>query len=245
MDHTHVLNSVAVAPQGVSRHSPCEPNETVLRFNPRALTLFFVAIEVVLVVVFIVLAALQVLDHDFASLFNIDVEGTISAWFSGTMFFLAAIPAAIRGLQMRQADRRSPYRIYFVGAVGLAFLSMDEVGQVHEKIDARVAVGLYVGVAMASLVILWREAIALLREKAGRRSLIGGVASFLFGAVVMDQFAPNKWWSPERAVEEFSEMFGATLIFYGLASRVRPFKVVVVSGEAAATGSETNGSGTL
>jgi hypothetical protein len=226
----HSQSGQAVITEDPSTLAP-QPGGYVLRFNARTATLIFVAIEVVLVVTFVALSRLRVLDHRSASMFNLDLEGNIPAWFSGVMFCVAAVPAAIRGLQMRHADPQSPYRIYLVAAAGLAFLSMDEVGQVHDHLDRKVALGLYAGAGLFALAVLWREAVALLREPAGRTSLIVGVLAFLFGAVIMDQFSPHKWWSPERAVEEFFEMFGATMLFYGLASRVRPFGVSVVAPE--------------
>ncbi|MBX9623418.1 MAG: hypothetical protein K2X82_06350, partial [Gemmataceae bacterium] len=72
-------------------------------------------------------------------LFDLDQEGTIPVWYSGTLLFLAGAAAFARGSYLRRADRRSHWRVYLAMAAGFTALSVDEVAQVHERVNAAAA----------------------------------------------------------------------------------------------------------
>ena len=62
---------------------------------------------------------------------NVDVEGTLFSWASTAITFAAAtLTALLAGLHPRR------WRLFLGVAIGLAFLSLDDMAQLHERISA-------------------------------------------------------------------------------------------------------------
>ena len=169
-----------------------------------------------------------------------DAEFATFAWAGSVAIFAAGL-----GATLLAAVRREPRVLYVVGAV-LAFLSLDEIVQVHEQLALELGDGLglpdYVGVRLwlvlygplllVIALILWRYALGLVEEV--RRTLVRGIG-LLVSAVALEAVGlPTKWlaerdvrWPDELriAAEEAAELGGwilvATAFFAVLCSPTR------------------------
>ena len=68
-------------------------------------------------------------------LFDLNGEGNVSAWWQGSQLLLVALGFFALALWFFQSDERvAPLRrLFFVGGLAFAYLSADEIGQVHEN----------------------------------------------------------------------------------------------------------------
>ncbi|MEO8289796.1 MAG: hypothetical protein ABI649_02235 [Gaiellaceae bacterium] len=158
---------------------------------------------------------------------NVDVEGNAFTWASASATFAAAFASLVHGVVLAVSRRR-----YLALASLLAFLSLDEVAQIHERIGWRVQRGfdlpdeigarafifVYLPLLAVVALLLWR--VASEAEARVRRSLWAGLA-LLGAAVVLEPL--GAYWkfdsSPDRveaAFEEALELGGWILVASGL-----------------------------
>ena len=175
--------------------------------------------------------------------FDLDVEGegNIFAWASTVATFAAAYASALLALTLRARALRLT-----VLAISFAFLSLDDMAEVHERLGAKVfrdALGLqpriseqlevllYAPVFAVALWIMW----TLLGDAPRRTSLVLivgvallglGVASEVGGVVTraLEEHGVPRVNGARLAVEEASELAGWILVATALGSRVHPHR---------------------
>lgn len=168
-------------------------------------------------------------------LFDLDSEGNIPAWFSSSQLFAAAI--AFFSCSRRKGTDRRPSRVFFILAgIATLYVSSDETAQIHEKVHAVIGaryidwvppfivqnfffVMVFVAVLVAIGQMLSNDALALWSHH--RRIVLLtalGVGIGLTGGMVVEsigyQIPPTHpiLYRVEVTVEEFMEMFGASVI---------------------------------
>lgn len=188
-------------------------------------------------------------------LLHLNGEANIPAWFSGLQITLICLPTLARGLQLRQWDRSSHWRIYIFMAAGFLFLATDEIVQIHEPLghalhlemvdrgyellDARhrglIPAVIYGVIGLAVLIPLRRDVRALLSERVGSMGLIVGLAVYATGGVLVDVFAPpfENFYLREAAVmlEEGLEMVGMSILLVTFLSKLGAFTLVVTDSD--------------
>ena len=70
-------------------------------------------------------------------LFDLNGEGNVAAWFSGTQLFVIGLAFLLLALWFFQSDERiAPLRrLFFVCGLAFVYLSADEIGQIHENMS--------------------------------------------------------------------------------------------------------------
>lgn len=174
------------------------------------------------------------------TLFDLDGEGNIPAWFSAAQLFLIGLLLLGIGQGRSSLANRSARVLSFFGVV-LIYLAFDEAFAIHEKLSfmlrgypwiprLRERYGLWMPVYAAIGVLIALVTLRDLRpiwhrHRREAQIILLGAAIFVFGAVGMEivkyQFL-YKTSIPyirgvEIIVEEMSEMAGASLILYGVA----------------------------
>jgi len=179
-------------------------------------------------------------DHIFGllPLLNIDREGNIPAWFSSFLLASAALIAWSLSVQLQQGEPRHPGIIgWRVTSLLLLSMSMDEVGQVHERVGDFVQPFLpdvtylhfgWVAVGLPAVLILAPFAIRFLLAIPRRtgRSLLFAAAVFLCGALGVELITSayvggggqkvSASYFILSHVEEALEMVGVLLAIRGL-----------------------------
>ena len=201
------------------------------------------------------------------SLFDLDSEGNIPAWFSSSQLFCVALTYWACALRKRRIDRPSP--VFFVLAgLAAAYVSSDETAQIHERITAwvgkryvdwvvpmaadnfffvMVAVALLMVICQLlskDLLLLWsnHRRITLIAALGIVVGLTGGMGVETLGYKLLNGQTDSLWYKIEVTVEEFMEMFGASLVLFAALSlsgarRISPVTVRVSSiGRAKGTG---------
>jgi len=171
------------------------------------------------------------------SLFDLDSEGNIPAWFSSSQLFCVAIAYWSCALRKRKHGR--PSRVFFALA-GLAavYVSSDETAQIHERVTALIGkryvdwlplfasnnflwVMLVVALLMVvcqllagDLLLLWNNhrRVTLIAAIGITVGLSGGMGVETLGYKLLQGHTDSLWYKIEVTVEEFMEMFGASLI---------------------------------
>jgi hypothetical protein len=214
----------------------------MIRINARRMLLVFLAIDVAFVLLYVVSQMTQKLEVPL----NLDGEANVPAWYAGVQLLLIAFPATIRGLQMRQENPASYWKIYILAAIAFVFLSADEIGTIHESLrpilterlgrvqygDGKSAAGLVVAaiygvIAVVLALMFHKQAWQFLLERAGRLPIIVGVALFGIGAVAIDEFMPYNQPVLEHAAEELFELCGTSLVLYGFLLKLKPVQIEV------------------
>lgn len=191
------------------------------------------------------------------ALVDLDGEGNLPAWFSS--FQLALISLSLWFMVFRQSPSDRPSRTFFALPATLFLLwSADETAQMHERLTGwiglryvdwlpyfvnqhKALVALLIVVSLAIARLLWRDVVALWQthRRVAVIALCGFCVVFLGGAVLETigyKFFLNGTtpllYQTEVCLEEFFEMFGASLILYSTswlafsrAARAEPAKL--------------------
>jgi hypothetical protein len=172
----------------------------------------------------------------FVRLFNISGEANIPTWFTSIMLFWSA--ALLRAIAQEERDRgeRRFLRHWLVLAMGLTYISMDEVAQIHEiaiqplrdRFDARGF--LYEAWVVPASVLVVLVLVGYLRflARLPPETRLGFVLSggvYVVGALGMELVSGYLAdYHPDQTVlrgalatlEDFLEMFGIVLFIYTL-----------------------------
>jgi len=173
------------------------------------------------------------------SLFDLDSEGNIPAWFSSTQLSLVAL--TMWSCALRRGRLHPSKLFYALAGFAALYVSSDETAQIHERITALVgqryvdwlprfaahhfllvmiAVAVFLAVCQllaSDLVNLWtdhRRATLLLALGVGI-GLTGGMGIETLGYKLLAGNTQSLWYKLEVSVEEFMEMFGASLLLLG------------------------------
>jgi len=215
----------------------------MITIHPRKVLFTLLVINFALAAIYIGTQLTQKLEDPF----NLDAEANIPAWYSGAQLLLIAIPAAIRGMQMREENPQSHWKFYILAALACVFLSADEVGMIHETIqnimrdkmswklpngmpaNYVVAPVIYAIIGTILLVIFGKATIGFLKESKGRAAIIIGGMMLVGGGAVVDVLLPGKASIYEHAGEELLELCGASLMLYGFLIKLKPVTLEVKS----------------
>jgi hypothetical protein len=173
------------------------------------------------------------------ALVDLDGEGNLPAWFSS--FQLALISLSLWFMVFRQPPCERPSRAFLVLPAAVFLLwSADETAQMHERLTGwiglryvdwlpyflnqhKALVALLIVVLLAIARLLWRDVAAFWQthSRVGLVAVCGFCVVFLGGAVLETigyKFFLNGTtpllYQTEVCLEEFFEMFGASLILY-------------------------------
>ena len=145
------------------------------------------------------------LDGEISNL-DADAEFATFAWAGSVAIFAAGLAVTLLA-----TVERAPRLFYLVGAV-LAFLSLDEIVQIHERLALELTEGFelpdYVGVRLwlvlygplllALALVLWRFAAGL--NNTGRQTLVQGLGLLVIAVGLEAVGLPTKWLD-DRGVE--------------------------------------------
>jgi len=172
------------------------------------------------------------------SLFDLDAEGSLPAWFSSTQLFLIGLAFLIKGYLIDKHHSPSPY-FFFIVALGFIFLSADEAAAIHEKTTATfkhiqdiprfrgnhgIWIFVYLPVVLLLLAVHVKYVIAMWKYYREETIILSiGMTALVCGGVLLEiisyQFLRTGLtpvgYSIEVMAEEFLEMFGATVVLYG------------------------------
>lgn len=165
--------------------------------------------------------------------FDLDAEMSVASWFSASQLLVIGLLALVAAPFSRRPRWPSPLFCTVVG-LGFIFLSMDEAAMVHERItdvgrshawvprfDDRHGTWIFAyGLVGLGLLAAFRRDILTVLRHHRRVALLmgGGFAVLVAGAVgveVMGYYGLIASPPLQVAMEEFLEMFGATLILLG------------------------------
>ena len=171
------------------------------------------------------------------SLFDLDSEGNIPAWFSSSQLFCVAI--AFWSCAFRQKRANRPSKLFFaLAGLGAIYASSDETAQIHERVTAFMGQRyvdwlpayaahnfLFVMLAVAfllticqlladDLITLWKNhrSATVLAVAGVATALAGGMGIETVGYKLFAGDTSSIWYKVEVTVEEFMEMLGGTLI---------------------------------
>jgi hypothetical protein len=189
------------------------------------------------------------------ALFDLDSEGNIPAWFSSSQLLCVAIAFWSCALRKKRGTR--PSKLFFVLAgLGALYASSDETAQIHERVTAFMGQRyidwlpayaahnfLFVMVAIAFLLTvcqlladdlfsLWanHRHVMLLAILGVAIALTGGMGVETLGYKLFKGQTNSVWYKLEVTIEEFMEMFGATVVLVS-ALKLR-FRKAVASQQA-------------
>ncbi|HST22074.1 MAG TPA: hypothetical protein VLR90_13200 [Blastocatellia bacterium] len=177
----------------------------------------------------------------FHRLVNLDGEANIPAWFSSSQLLFGCLVAWITGLLQSSRDRPSGLFLFMIGLCFI-FMSVDETAQLHEGITGIIGtryvdwlptfllthkeiIALLLILALAGLRFMWRDLKAIWRWSR-RESILAltGMCVFLLGAAGIETLGykflqlGSLVYKVEVTIEEFMEMFGASLVVYAALS---------------------------
>ena len=217
----------------------------------RRLVRWLVAIDLALIVAYLVEEASGQPIERLGQLLDVGDETSVATWYSVVkLFAVAALALTLAASRLRSDDPAREWRDWLVAALGLAILliSIDEVTQIHEWIGVKsdalledgdrassplpetglwtILVGIPAAIAFAAMLTLVRPR---LNDRPGCFALIaGGMAVLLIGAVGFESLA-NVFDDPDSvgfhinaALEEGFEMLGATAMGAGFLLLTRP-----------------------
>jgi hypothetical protein len=183
----------------------------------------------------------HLLDHPSATLhrlFDLDGERTIPALFSSAQLFLVGLVFLLIGRETNPTRLPSPLFFFIVGA-GFIFLALDEAISIHEKIthafknvawmprfkgNHGIWILLYPLIGSIIFLIVYQDLKAMWnRYRSTSMIIVLGAGIFVFGGIVLEilsyQFLRTGTtpilYKGEVALEEFLEMVGISVIFYG------------------------------
>lgn len=203
------------------------------------LLFILIAIEIFFAVVFLTFSflgdPLWIIDR----LFNLNGEKNLPALFSSIQLFSVGIILLVIARQPRKLLLPSTIFLSILGA-GFIFLSIDEAFSIHESItrmlkhidwiprfkgDHGIWIPLYLSLIPIFLSIFYKNFFAMWNQSKKETILVtSGLGLFLLGAVGMEvigyQFLTTAntpiLYILEIAIEEFLEMFGISLVLYGV-----------------------------
>src|ERR1044072_6055848 len=177
----------------------------------------------------------------FHRLVNLDGEANIPAWFSSSQLLFGCLVAWVTGLLQSSRDRPSGLFLFMIGS-WFILMSMDETAQLHEGITGIIGtryvdwlptfllthkeiVALLLILALAVLRFIWGDLKAIWRWSR-RESILAltGMCVFLLGAAGIEPLGykflqlGSVVYKVEVTIEEFMEMFGASLVVYAALS---------------------------
>ncbi len=179
-----------------------------------------------------------------STLFDLDREANIPAWFSSSQLLLICLTTWLACLLHNSHERPSRLFLFITGAAFL-LMSLDETSQVHESITASLGdryidwvpplILKHKEIPIAGLVLLIFFARLIYPDLKGlwlwsrKKSLVAvaGILTYLLGASVLEtigyEFTEKGTfiYRLEVSAEEFLEMFGASLILYTVVNFVR------------------------
>ena len=169
---------------------------------------------------------------------NLNGEGNLPAWYSSTLWLIAAALAWLTGRAERRYGRSARLALYwFALGAGCVLLSLDESASIHEGLGALIDhrtgnpegyapvyswVWLAIGVVALAFAVFIPFLLALPKATAIGLLVSGGV--FLSGAMGMETIGSlveygtlTQWplglsWNREFVAEEFLEMSGVILL---------------------------------
>jgi hypothetical protein len=161
---------------------------------------------------------------DTYSPFHLLEEKTIPAIFSAGLLGLAAVAAYMAGLLAVRGERG----VWFGFALLLLLMSMDELAQLHEKVEKYTDIDwqtAYIPVFAGAAWIWWK----LIRAVDGtpRLLLIGGAAAWAFAQFLeFVQYGSGdervELFEPMAITEEILEMIGSTMFLLAVVILLRP-----------------------
>jgi len=172
--------------------------------------------------------------HVLHSLFDLDSEGNVPAWFSSSQLFCVAITFWSCALRKKRESRL----FFILAGIAAVYVSSDETAQIHERVTAvigqryidwlpayaahnfllvmvTVAVLLTVCQFLADdLLTLWKNnrRVILLTMLGIAFGLTGGMGVETLGYKWFQGNSDSIWYKVEVTVEEFMEMFGASIV---------------------------------
>jgi hypothetical protein len=174
-----------------------------------------------------------------AYLFNLSTEANVSTWFDVAVLLTAGFSHALAGwLALRSGHPSARY--WFVTAVFCVLLSVDDGAVLHEQLDGlgrrlgggsglTYAAWVVPGVVLGGLVVTAIVVLAVRVATVPRRLLLGGIASFFTGALLLESLGnatlEERGFSREYAyymvTEELLESTGAVLLMAAGLAAVR------------------------
>ena len=177
----------------------------------------------------------------FHRLVNLDGEANIPAWFSSSQLLFGCLVAWVTALLQGTRDRPSGLFLFMLGSCFI-LMSVDETAQIHEGITGLIGtryvdwlptflsthkemIALLLILGLAVLKFIWRDLKAIWRWSR-RESLLAlaGMCVFVLGAAGIETLGykflelGSFVYKVEVTVEEFMEMFGASLVVYAALS---------------------------
>jgi hypothetical protein len=170
--------------------------------------------------------------------FNLDEEANIPSWFSTIQLFMIGLIAIATAQSEHYRRPPSKWGLTLFG-LGFIYLSLDEGAALHEKFTYEfhnhpwvpyfdgvhgIWIVIYMGVAIVTLSILGRDLWAIFKTLR-REALIFTVGMIIFlagagGSETITYFFIDKTnpmvYAIEVVLEEFLEMFGASILFYSV-----------------------------
>lgn len=173
------------------------------------------------------------------SLFDLDSEGNIPAWFSSSQLFCVAI--TFWSCALRKKRETKPSKMFFaLAGFASVYVSSDETAQIHERVTAlmgqryvdwlpayaahnflivMIAVALLLTVCQLladDLLQLWstHRRLLLLAILGVFIGLIGGMGVETLGYKLLQGHSESIWYKVEVTVEESMEMLGTSVVLY-------------------------------
>lgn len=173
----------------------------------------------------------------FAGAFDLDAELSIPAWFSSVQLFLAGSTLLI----VSRFDRSHRWFLV-VGSLVLIFLSADEGAGLHERITVVARGGEisvlealmirnhgawivpYLLAGLALFILTIKPAIRIFQKHRrpsiwviiGALTVVTGAVGLEIASYFLERGGEVETYLVEVAAEEFLEMLGVTLVFYGI-----------------------------
>jgi hypothetical protein len=156
-------------------------------FHARRLLVGLIAVDVCFAAIALAKAALGNPGWILDQLFDLDRELTIPAWFSSSQLFVIGLALLVKSRLVARGSTPSPL-VFLIAGAGFLYLSMDETAAIHERLSATlqnvsalprfsgghgVWTSLYVGVALALVLVNLRGVIALWRRYRRPAALLG------------------------------------------------------------------------
>lgn len=171
-------------------------------------------------------------------LFDLDSEGSLSAWFSSTQLFIIGMVFLLKSQSIAGNHTPPPY-FFITLSLGFIFLSADEAAAIHEKMSVilkqidflprfkdnhGVWISVYAVVFFIILITYFRSVLAMHKFYKRETAVLAlGIATFMCGGLLLEiisyQFlrsgATPTAYAIEVMAEEFLEMSGASIMLYG------------------------------
>ena len=201
---------------------------------PKKLFATFFTLDALFVLLYLGAVALHLSHSRYFVLVDLDAEANPPSWYSGAQLFLISIGYFMLASRLipSRTKVRSLRPLWMAMGLGFAFLSMDEVGSIHERIgsllyELRVFnhipftdqwMWVYVIIAIVLLVAFYKQLILVWREWRVETVLfLIGFVVLALGAFVLEglhlwHHLHHFWIFAEVALEEGLEMLGATIL---------------------------------